>query len=90
MMTLPWKGNSGQGVNRNRWLSEFPGQYVLDKNVKCPSNGVFGLKIGNRSDFYAFTFGYAGSKIGLFFFHYSNYSLIHHANTPVLQVKSAA
>jgi len=42
-----------------------------------------GLKSGNGSDFYSFTFDYPRSKHGLYF---SIISTIHHSNTPVLQV----
>jgi hypothetical protein len=41
-----------------------------------------GLKSGNRSEFYAFTFGYARSNHGLYF---SIISTIHQSITPALQ-----
>jgi hypothetical protein len=44
--------------------------------------GSVGFKSGNRPDFYSFTFGYARSKHGLYFFIISN---IYHSITPSLQ-----
>ncbi len=47
-----------------------------------------GLKNGNGSDFYFFTFGYPRSKHGLYFPFYQQFinPLIQYSNTPVLQV----
>ena len=45
--------------------------------------GSVGLKSGNGSDFYSFTFDYPRSKDGLYF---SIISTIHQSITPILQV----
>ncbi len=85
---------AGRIVNQDCWLLEYPWQLeknkdwsggVLEKN-KNWSVGVVeywsvGLKSGNRSDFYSFTFGYARSKHGLYF-SIINHSSLRYSSTP--------
>jgi hypothetical protein len=67
-------------VNQDGWLLAYPWQLEKNKNwsvgvMEYWSGGKeqvleywsVGFKSGNRSDFYAFTFGYARSKHGLYF-----------------------
>ncbi len=75
-------------MNQDFCLLVYPWQFVVCRHIKGRSAGAMeywsvGLKSGNGSDLYSFTFDYPRSIHGLYF---SIISTIHHSITPSLQV----